>query len=297
MTRAPFLWGAMTLFASRSTLELGGAAPDVALEDIVAAVPGVTGVVARTMDGAAPIVALRADRQFAAASVIKIAIMATVYRAYDNGTAAPDRMLRTRASDLVGGSDVLSGSPPGKAWRIDSLVRAMIRVSDNSAANTLITAFGMDAVNATMLAAGMSRSRLGRHFADVVPAWRINENVITPTDIANLLYAIERGAREGVSTIASARSCHAMIEVLLSNDDASKIVAGLPKGTPCAHKTGEITGVRNDAAIVDPFGDNPYVLVVLTSGLRDESAGDAGIARVSRRIDAALRPHPRKAYS
>ncbi len=140
----------------------------------------------------------------------------------------------------------------------------MIHVSDNAASNTLITAFGMDTINATMQLAGMTGSRLGRHFADVVPAWHVSENVITPADTAGLLYAIERGAREAIPTIASPQSCRAMIEVLFGNDDGSKIVRGLPPGTPCAHKTGEIDGVRNDAGIVDPFGDTPYVLVVLT---------------------------------
>ena len=114
----------------------------------------------------------------------------------------------------------------------------------------------------------MTGSRLARHFADVVPSWRRSENIITPSDTATLLFAIERGAREGIPTIASPQSCRAMIEVMLGNDDATKIVRGLPPGTPCAHKTGEIDYVRNDAGIVDPFGDAPYVLVVLTRGLQ-----------------------------
>ncbi len=291
MRRARFLSGVSALCAATAAPRRSSAAAAIAVDDILATIPGVTGVVARTMDDAAPIVAIRAGAQFAAASVIKVAIMATVYRAYDAGTAAPEQMLRTVASDLVGGSAVVGGSMPGKVWPIDTLVRAMIHVSDNAAANTLITAFGMDAINATMRAAGMTRSHLGRHFADVVPAWRVSENVVTPADIATLLYAVERGAREAIPTIASAQSCRAMIGVLLGNDDASKIVRGLPSGTPCAHKTGEITGVRNDAAIVDPFGDRPYVLVVLTAALRNQDAGDAGIAAIARRVDAGLR-HP-----
>jgi beta-lactamase class A len=221
--------------------------------------------------------------------VIKLAIMLTVYRAYDAGTAAPADTVRTRASDLIGGSDVLAGSRPGQAWTLDALVKAMIRVSDNAASNTLITAFGMGTVNDTMRAAGMTNSRLGRHFADVVPAWRKSENLITPADTAALLYGIERGAREAVPTVASPQSCRAMIEVLFGNDDGTKIVRGLRPGTPCAHKTGEIDGVRNDAGIVDPFGDTPSILVVLTKQLRNEAAGNAGIAGIARRVDAALR--------
>jgi beta-lactamase class A len=259
------------------------------VSDLVARIPAVTGVVARTMGNEAPVLALHADERFAAASVIKLAIMATVYRAYDAGTAKPSDTVKTRAVDLIGGSDVLAGSPAGLAWSLDALVKAMIHVSDNAASNTLITAFGIDTVNATMRLAGMTRSRLGRHFADVVPAWRRSENVITPNDTATLLFAIERGAREGLPTIASPRSCRAMVNVLLGNDDNTKIVRGLPPGTPCAHKTGEIDYVRNDAGIVDPFGDSPYVLVVLTRELQDYGAGNGGIAAIARRVDAKLR--------
>ncbi|HYZ15971.1 MAG TPA: serine hydrolase [Candidatus Acidoferrum sp.] len=286
MNRSAFLGGA---FAAVCAPAAACAQPALALQDLCARIPGVTGVVVRTMDGRPPLAQIRAAERFPSASVIKLAIMTTVYRAYDAGTASPAQLIRTRASDLIGGSDVLAGSPPGKAWRIDELVEAMIHVSDNSASNTLISAFGIETINATMREAGMKGSRLRRHFADVVPAWRVSENVVTPADVASLLYQIERGAREGIPTIATPRSCRAMIDVMLGNDDGSKIVRGLPPGTPCAHKTGEIDGVRNDGAIVDPFGDTPYILVVLTKELDDTSAGNAGIAAIARRVNTRLR--------
>ena len=285
----PLRAAAQTASPVPSAAPAAPAGPLLDVSDLVDRIPGIAGIVARTMADVPPVVAVRANEKFAAASVIKLAIMATVYRAYDTGTAKPSDTVKTRASDLIGGSDVLAGSPPGKEWSLDTLVKAMIRVSDNAASNTLITAFGMSTVNATMQLAGMTGSRLGRHFADVVPSWRVSENIITPADTAGLLFAIERGAREGLATIATPQSCRAMIDVLLGNDDATKIVRGLPPGTPCAHKTGEIDFVRNDAGIVDPFGDAPYVLVVLTRKLRNYAAGNAGIGAIAHRVDAALR--------
>jgi beta-lactamase class A len=285
--RSTFIGGVL---AAASLQPLGAAAqPTLDIADLLAKIPATTGVVARTMGDDPPLLALHADEKFAAASVIKLAIMATVFRAYDAGTAKPSDAVKTRAVDLIGGSDILAGSPAGKSWTLDALVNAMIRVSDNAASNTLITAFGMETVNATMRLAGMTNSRLARHFADVVPAWRRSENIITPNDTATLLYAIERGAREGLPTIATPQSCRAMIDVLLGNEDRTKIVRGLPAGTPCAHKTGEIDYVRNDAGIVDPFGDTPYILVVLTRNLKNYAAGNGGIAAIAHRVDQALR--------
>ena len=46
------------------------------------------------------------------------------------------------------------------------------------------------------------------------------------------------------------------------------IPAGLPPGTPVAHKTGTITQIHHDAAIV--YGPRPYVLVVLVRGIQDQ---------------------------
>jgi beta-lactamase class A len=287
MKRATFLGGVTAACALPQRVS---AQPRLEVSDIVKRIPGIAGVVVRTMGDGPPLLALRGDESFASASVIKLAIMATVYRAYDAGTAKPSDTVKTRAADMIGGSDVLAGSPAGKEWNLDTLVKAMIEVSDNSASNTLTTAFGIGTVNATMRLAGMVGSRLARHFADVVPSWRRAENHMTPNDTATLLYEIERGAREGIPTIASPQSCRAMIDVLLRNDDKTKIVRGLPPGTPCAHKTGEIDFVRNDAGIVDPFGDVPYVLVVLTRDLRNHAAGNAGIAAIAHRVDAVLRP-------
>jgi len=60
--------------------------------------------------------------------------------------------------------------------------------------------------------------------------------------------------------------------------------------TPVNPAIGEIDGVRNDCAIVDPYGDSPYILVVLTRELRNTAAGDRGIAAIARTVDGALRP-------
>jgi beta-lactamase class A len=286
MKRRAFVAG---VAASMVVPRIAGAA-EIDISAPIAAIPGVTAVVARTLAPGPSAIAIRANERFAAASVIKLGIMATVYRAYDAGTASPSDEVRTRSEDLIGGSDVLAGTQPGRLWRLDTLVDAMIRVSDNAAANTLITTFGMETINATMRRAGMTRSHLGRHFADVVPAWKRSENVVTAGDVATLLFAIERGSREGITTIASPQSCRAMIDVMLRNDDDTKIVRGLPRGTPCAHKTGEIDGVRNDAAIVDPFGDDPFILVVLTRDLTNTNAGNAGIGTIARIVNTALRP-------
>jgi beta-lactamase class A len=55
----------------------------------------------------------------------------------------------------------------------------------------------------------------------------------------------------------------------------------LPPGTRVAHKTGEITAVSHDAAIIYPPQRKPYVLVVLTRGIPDGTRSSKLIADIS----------------
>jgi beta-lactamase class A len=264
------------------------AAKPVDVSPLVTRFPGVVGVYARALDTDLPTVGVRAAEPFAAASVVKLAIMLTAYRAYDAGTAAPTNRIKLRDADIIGGSPVLSDAQAGEVHTLRTLVDAMIRQSDNTAANALITSFGFSAINATIRTAGMTGTHLQRHFADVVPAWRHNPNVTTPRDIGVLLFAILRGAHEGIDTVARTASCRAMIEVLLGQEYRDMIPAGIRRGIRVANKTGELDGVRNDAAIVDPFGEAPYVLVVLSHGDDGDAGVRAAIAAIAHRVDGVF---------
>jgi beta-lactamase class A len=84
----------------------------------------------------------------------------------------------------------------------------------------------------------------------------------------------------------SRKSCEAMRKILLGQEFDTEIPAGLPPGTRVAHKTGWITGVLHDGAIVYPNGSGPYVLVVLTKGIPDVKVAQALIADISRMVYA-----------
>ncbi len=251
--------------------------------DLVAASTGMLSLYVRTMDGVVRY-ALDSDEQFPSASTIKLVIMLTAFRAYELGDATPQTPVRIHDYDLVGGSEFLRYAKPGAIYQMGTLVQHMIRQSDNSASNALISHFGFERVNATAAKAGMARTHLKRHFLDYTAIVKHNDNLTTAHDLAMILYQTERSAREGIATVAEPESCRKMIEILLGQEDRNKIPAGLPPKTPVANKTGEIDGVRNDAAIVDPFGGYPYVIVVLTKHLGDESSGTAAISRISRRV-------------
>jgi beta-lactamase class A len=94
--------------------------------------------------------------------------------------------------------------------------------------------------------------------------------------LQQLLEAIARG--EAVDQDSSRQ----MIEILERQKFNEGIPAGLPAGTRVAHKTGEITKIHHDAAIV--FGPRPFVLVILVRGLADKKDSSALMAEITRQL-------------
>jgi len=205
-------------------------------------------------------------------------------------TAKPTDEVTLLPGDITEGAPVLGGDAhSGQRWQIGDLLEAMIMYSDNIASNALISHFGFPAINATIRRAGMTGTSLARHFAGTVPPGRQNMNVTTPGDIAMLLYEIERGSHEGITTIASVASCRAMIKLMLRQQYREMIPAGITRNVPIANKTGELDYVRSDAAIVDPMGEAPYVLVILTKELDYPGLAYPDIAAIAKRIDTGMR--------
>jgi beta-lactamase class A len=106
-------------------------------------------------------------------------------------------------------------------------------------------------------------------------------NTTTARALLTLLERIAKG------TAVDKASSDEMVAILKRQTFNDRIPAGLPAGTVVAHKTGEITKIQHDAAIV--YAERPFVLVVLVRGLQDAKAGSALIADITRVLYAATR--------
>ena len=254
------------------------------LHEAIGRIPATVGVYARTMADGPPLIAYNAGVSFPSASTIKMLIMLTAFRLAESDASVMDKPVTFHSRDYIGGSEFLSSASNGERFSVHELIVPMIQLSDNTAANLLITHFGFDALNATARQVGMPQTKLRRHFLDTPAILRHHDNRTTPQDMAHLLFEIERGTREGIRTVADPDTCRAMIQIMLGQTDRDKIPAGVPHGVPVANKTGELTGTRADVAIVDPFGLSPYVLTVYTMKLNDWTGGAHGIANISRLV-------------
>ena len=231
-----------------------------------------------------------ADVDFHAASTMKIPVMLEVLRAVEAGRLGLDQgiLLVNRFHSIADGSpysldaaddsDSLTYTRVGQRVTVRELMERMIVRSSNLATNALIALVGADRANESAHALGASRIRVLRGVEDGKAYAAGMNNTTTSADLAVLLQRIERNEALG------AESARLMREILLRQEFNGEIPAGVPAGTPVAHKTGSITATLHDAAIVYPPGRAPYVLVVLTRKIPDEAIARALIVDVSRLV-------------
>jgi beta-lactamase class A len=225
-----------------------------------------------------------------AASTMKIAVMIEVFRRIDRGVDRLDQaiLLKDTFPSILDGtpyqltaaddSDGTLYQALGETRSTLELVTLMMTRSSNLATNLLIEICGAQAIQKTIESLGTHQMKVLRGVQDI-PAFEAGlNNVTTARDLMVLLGAI------ALDTAASGASCERMRQILLSQEFNESIPAGLPKGTPVAHKTGTITAIHHDAAIVLPAGRDPYVLVVLTRGIPDQKRSASLIAKLSRAI-------------
>lgn len=228
------------------------------------------------------------DADFHAASTMKLAVMLEVLRAVDEHRLALDQgiLLVNRFHSIVDGSpytldagddsDSASYARVGQRVPVRELLERMIVRSSNLSTNALIALVGAERANETAHRLGATRMRVLRGVEDGKAYAAGLNNTTTSADLATLLLRIERG------DALRPESARLMREILLRQELNDEIPAGVPAGTPVAHKTGSITATLHDAAIVYPPGRKPYVLVVLTRGIPDQAVARRLIASISR---------------
>ena len=236
------------------------------------------------------LVTIAPDSSFHAASTMKVPVMIEFFRQVERGGLSEQQpvLLVNQFSSIVDGSPFsvapIDDSDSTMYLRIGTrvpareLVERMIVRSSNLATNAVIALIGADHADSTAHALGARHIRVLRGVEDGKAFQKGLNNTTTARDLGVLLEAIEQ------RKAASARSCTEMLGILARQEFNDEIPAGLPPGTRVAHKTGQITGVLHDAALVYLPNASPYVLVVLTRNVPDERVARTLIADLSRLV-------------
>jgi len=231
---------------------------------------------------------IQPDVEFHAASTMKVPVMIELFRQARAGLARLDEPLQVRnefASIVDGSPYALSVGDDsdadvykriGQTMTLLELCEPMIIVSSNFAANLLIQRLGAPSIQRTVRDLGADGMVVRRGVED---SKAFAQGLNNSTTARALMILMERiGRLEAVDAEAS----RSMIEILERQHFNDAIPANLPPGTPVAHKTGSITKIHHDAAIV--LAPRPFILVVLVRGIEDLKQSAALIAKIARVI-------------
>lgn len=196
-------------------------------------------------------------QQMQAASLIKLFIMGAVYENYDL---------------LI--SQYGQGS-------VDTNLSSMITVSDNDAANTLVSYLGggdstagMNIVNEYCSRNGYSSTHMGRL---LLQSNEFDDNYTSVIDCGRFLQKVYEGNKAGDSVSVSEFS------LLSAQTRRNKIPAQMPEGVSIANKTGELGDVENDAGIIYN-SQNDLIIVFMSQNLTEVGSAQNTIASLSRQI-------------
>lgn len=246
----------------------------------------------RTLDGRSELL-IDADKPFHAASTMKVPVMIELFRQAGSGRLSLDDALpiRNQFASIVDGSayklsegddsDREIYAAAGTTLTLRQLNEAMITVSSNFATNLLIERLGVENIRSTVRRLNADGMKVLRGVEDQKAFDKGLNNSTTARALLVLLEALAQG--KAVSPGADKD----MISVLKRQKFNDAIPAGVPAGTPVAHKTGSITRVQHDAGIV--YAARPYTLVILVRGIDDESKSKALIAQISKIVYNAVR--------
>lgn len=233
---------------------------------------------------------LHGDEWFHAASTIKVPILLGVFGAAHRGHLVLDSRVhvRNRFYSVADGKPfrVESGRDAnsevhralGRTMKVNELAYHMIVTSSNLATNLLVDLVGIDQIRESVRKLGVTGVDLRRGVEDE-RAWEGGlNNRVTAKGLISVLRPIEEGTAFDVEL--SAR----MLEILHDQEFRSGIPAGVPDSARVANKTGEISTVAHDAAIVYLPDRKPYCITVLTQWEPGASGRSDTIARVSRAV-------------
>jgi beta-lactamase class A len=262
------------------------AAAEDAIQKRIARSGAEVGVYFRALDGKAEW-SYHADDVFHAASTMKIPVMIELFHQAKLGTLklTDTIVIKNEFHSIVDqsrytlspadDSELELYKAEGQARTLGELCELMITVSSNLATNLLIEKLGVENIRAMVQGLGADGVVVLRGVENNRAYDKGVNNTTTARGLGILLQAVTEGKE------VDANGSKEMISILSRQKFNDGIPAGLPAGVLVAHKTGEITKIHHDAAIV--FAKRPFVLVILVRGLAEQDSA-AMMADISRSL-------------
>ena len=163
------------------------------------------------------------DAVMPAASLIKVPVLVTLYRAVADGELALDDRIKYEERHRSLGSGVLTRMSFGVEMSVRDAATLMIIISDNSATNICVDLVSLDAINGLMAQLGLSNTKVLRRWGE---PGRVKDqrdlNHTTAGDMARLLALVAN------HSCISPDSDEDMLRILRRQDYRHELSAELP---------------------------------------------------------------------
>lgn len=258
--------------------------------DRVKAFPGHTSVYFKDLTGGESF-SYNAEEPMVAASVIKLTVMAELFRQIEAGLISREQKLTVRDENRVPICGVLTLMHTGMEVTPIDLCWLMITISDNMATNMLIDLLGIPNIQENIRRLGLEGVELNRKLFEKRPEYRQKRNYVSAAGIGRLLELLYRG--EVVSPAASRE----MLDMMLAQQCTNKIPLLLPGEGRAAHKTGEDEGITHDTGII--YAKKPFIVCYINSQLESGTEGrmNVQIGQITRELWDAMGGEPEEAQA
>jgi beta-lactamase class A len=200
-----------------------------------------------------------------AASVIKLPILLQYLLDLDQNVIRMNTPLLYAEFHRTGGSGIMQYQPSGGEFTANAIASQMIRISDNTCTNMMISYLGgMDMLNRKLAHLGLVQTRIRQRLPDLE-----GTNTVSAYEMVTILNNIDHGP------MISDLSRYNGIGILESTHNRRLLVTPLPSDVRVAHKTGDIgTALGDSGTVYLPDGRKYIISMQVERPYNDYTARD-----------------------
>ena len=198
-------------------------------------------------------VSINGDMQTSAASIIKVPILLQMFKRIETTELDLYEKFNMTSYYRTGGSGYLQYRPEGAAFEMNDLANYMIRTSDNTATNMILSAVGgTEEMNSALRNWGFSKTYIRTWLPDLY-----GTNVTTPKDMATILYNADN------PEFLTLENRSKIVEIMSKVKNTSLLKQGIPDSALLVHKTGDIGEMLGDVGVVTMPNGRRYIITVM----------------------------------
>jgi len=216
-------------------------------------------------------VSINGDMQTPAASIIKVPILLQMFKRIELGELDLYEKFNMTSYYRSAGSGYLQYRPEGAEFEMNDLANYMIRTSDNTATNMILSAVGgTEEMNSAIRNWGFSQTYVRTWLPDLY-----GTNVTTPKDMATILYNADN------PKFLTLENRSRIVEIMSKVKNTSLLKQGIPDSALLIHKTGDIGEMLGDVGVVTLPNGRRYIITVMVKRRWNDYSARALINSIS----------------